>query len=52
MSALEKVTACIDSHTLAHPTANVGNNFLRKRRKGLKDIANAMELLKENFLIS
>jgi hypothetical protein len=52
MSALEKVTACIDSHTLAHPTANVGNNFLRKRRKGSEDIANAMELLQENLFIT
>ena len=52
MCALEKITASIDSHSLAHPTANISNNFLRKRRKGSEDISNAMELLKETLFIT
>lgn len=52
MSAFEKITTSIDSHALAHPTANIGNNFLRERRKGSEDIANVVELLKEYFFIA
>lgn len=52
MSAFEEIPTSIDSHALAHPSANVGNNFLRKRRKGSEDIANTIELLKELFFIA
>jgi hypothetical protein len=52
MSAFEKIPTSIYSHALAHPTANIGNNFLRERRKGSEDIANAVELLKEHFFFT
>ena len=51
LSPLKKVSASIDSHTLAHPSAYVGYHFLWERRQGPEDWADTVELLKKDFFI-